>query len=126
VVESEESGWTVAARERQGRILVLLQGHPEYAPTTLLREYRRDIRRFARGSLLTYPEVPSHYVDRGGVDLLEAIRAAKSHGPRGASGDGFPFDAAARHVVAGWEHASVQFFANWMIDAHRRATKLSV
>jgi hypothetical protein len=34
--------------KRQRSLFVLLQGHPEYDPTTLLREYRRDVGRFLR------------------------------------------------------------------------------
>ena len=36
-------------------LFVFLQGHPEYDPTTLLREYRRDVGRFLRRERDGYP-----------------------------------------------------------------------
>ena len=50
LVASADSGWTVATREESGRLLVLLQGHPEYSSTTLLREYRRDVNEYLQGT----------------------------------------------------------------------------
>ena len=47
LTRSEEVG--VDLFTRQGRALnVYLQGHPEYGPSTLLNEYKRDIGRFLR------------------------------------------------------------------------------
>jgi len=37
------------------------QGHPEYQPDTLLREYARDVRRFRTGILTTPPAIPIGY-----------------------------------------------------------------
>ena len=53
----------------RGRPWLLLQGHPEYGPATLIDQYRRDIGRFLRGARPDYPEPP--------VDGLEAESAAR-------------------------------------------------
>ena len=119
VVASAESGWTIAARETRDRILVLLQGHPEYSVTTLLREYRRDVRRHLEGTAATHPSLPVNYLDSAGVALLEAFRVTCEGGGTGA-GCEFPYQAAARCISADWTPASWQFFANWMSDALRR------
>jgi homoserine O-succinyltransferase/O-acetyltransferase len=55
-------------------LFVLLQGHPEYDSTTLLREYRRDVGRFLRRERENYPEVPQHYLDETTELSLEAFR----------------------------------------------------
>ncbi len=53
----------------RGRPWLLLQGHPEYPPATLIDQYRRDVGRFLRGIRPDYPAAP--------VDGLEAESAAR-------------------------------------------------
>ena len=55
-------------------LFVLLQGHPEYDSTTLLREYRRDVGRFLRREREDYPALPRHYLDGPSERSLEAFR----------------------------------------------------
>jgi len=67
------AGFTVLARSPEAGVdmfvkegtspHLFVQGHPEYDTYTLLREYRRDIRRFLRGELETYPGMPRGYFD---------------------------------------------------------------
>ena len=48
---SGEAGWSVATRTVRRSAVVLMQAHPEYGATSLLREYQRDARRYrARGA----------------------------------------------------------------------------
>src|SRR5208282_4568458 len=49
LIESPEMNWTVAVKDRGSCTFVLIQGHPEYSTSSLLREYRRDLQRFLRG-----------------------------------------------------------------------------
>ncbi len=119
VVSSDRTGWTVAARERRGRLLVLLQGHPEYKATTLLKEYRRDVRRFLDGFTAVHPEQPFGYLDRTGVKLLKAFRErCESSAP--PSAEDFPYEAAVEHIRASWDNSSRQLLLNWMADAQER------
>lgn len=60
LVESEEAGVHLAVSEDQFR-LVFFQGHPEYDSISLLKEYKREILRFASGELSEYPPFPEHY-----------------------------------------------------------------
>ena len=120
VLLSEGGGWTLAHRSAHGRDLVLLQGHPEYLPTTLLREYRRDVRRFLDGSSATYPEVPTCYLDADGVGLCERFRAEYEGRRSNAPSPPFPFDAVAAHIIPSWERTAAHLFANWVSDARRR------
>lgn len=57
-----------------GSRFVFLQGHPEYEPDSLMREYRRDVGRFLRGERETYPEVPESYFDNDTVIRMENFR----------------------------------------------------
>ncbi|MDB5385185.1 MAG: homoserine O-succinyltransferase [Planctomycetaceae bacterium] len=44
-------------------LLVFFQGHPEYESKTLLGEYRRDVGRFLKGEMETYPLLPLNYFE---------------------------------------------------------------
>ena len=54
--------------------LLFAQGHPEYDTYTLLREYRRDIRRFLRGEVETYPSMPRGYFDEDSAANFREFR----------------------------------------------------
>jgi len=41
--------------------LVFFQGHPEYDMNSLLKEYKREVTRFAKGEIDNYPPFPEHY-----------------------------------------------------------------
>jgi homoserine O-succinyltransferase len=121
VVASPLTGWSVATRHSEGRVLVLLQGHPEYGPLTLLKEYRRDVRRFFEGFLPTHPAIPVDYLDAIGMELLESFRdrcESRSAPPL----DEFPYEDVAKHVDFRWEHGSKRLFTNWIADAAIRST----
>ena len=53
---------------------VFFQGHPEYGAHTLLKEYRRDIKRFLRRERETYPSMPKGYFDAAATRLLTDFR----------------------------------------------------
>ncbi len=75
------AGWAVAARECGDSLFVLCQGHPEYSTLSLLREYRRDVRRFLFGrGTLPYPCLPEGYLSALAVHRLDrfAARACRS------------------------------------------------
>jgi homoserine O-succinyltransferase len=52
---------------------VFLQGHPEYDPGTLGREYLREMARFLAGETAERPAIPEHYFDRATENLLSEI-----------------------------------------------------
>ena len=47
VLQSEEVGWSVATKTVGRSEVVLVQAHPEYDASSLVREYVRDVRRYA-------------------------------------------------------------------------------
>src|SRR5262249_55506506 len=57
---SAEAGADIFAVERKS-LFLFIQGHPEYEADALLREYRRDIRRFLNNERETYPDLPANY-----------------------------------------------------------------
>jgi homoserine O-succinyltransferase len=60
--------------KQENSLFVFFQGHPEYEPDTLLREYRRDVGRYLRGEMNTYPLVPRGYFDLSTEGALIALQ----------------------------------------------------
>jgi homoserine O-succinyltransferase/O-acetyltransferase len=115
LAESVRGGWTIASDERGHCSFLLSQGHPEYDELTLLREYRRDVRRYVSGARAKYPSVPQGYLDKEGAALLRDFEAvATSERPGPALMAGFPFEVAAAHVAARWQQAAGAMFKNWL------------
>ena len=114
---SEGAGWSVAARKQGDALFVLCQGHPEYGTLSLLREYRRDVRRylFGRGAV-PYPRVPAGYLGDQAMDKLTAFeRRARAAGmDRHELWPTFPFDEVAATVENSWASASATLYANWV------------
>ncbi len=114
---SSGAGWSVAAREHRDGLFVLCQGHPEYGTLSLLREYRRDVRRclFGRGAI-PYPRLPDGYLGQEAVDKLtefEHRAYATDMDPR-ELWPTFPFDEVAATVENTWASASATLYANWL------------
>jgi homoserine O-succinyltransferase len=122
VLDGGRHGWTVATRDDGGCSLVLLQGHPEYSLDSLLREYRRDVRRYLDGERLDYPEIPAGYLRRPGVFALEAFKSrATSHRATPDVMGEFPFDEAVAHIAADWRQSARRLFGNWLGAVNARA-----
>jgi len=114
---SSGAGWSVAARQHRDGLFVLCQGHPEYGTLSLLREYRRDVRRslFGRGAV-PYPRLPDGYLGHEAVDKLtefERRAHATDVDPR-ELWPTFPFDGVAATVENTWASASATLYANWL------------
>ena len=120
-------GWSVASRTQGESTFVLCQGHLEYGTDSLLREFRRDVRRFLLGGgEATFPQPPQGYFDPDAGELLRELAAEAQTGahtdPVGTY-ERFPFDPLAARVTNRWAAPSRAFFANWLAAA-RGATDL--
>lgn len=125
LAQSRDGGWTVAVGERGQCRVLLLQGHPEYEPLTLLREYRRDVRRYLLGHQGSYPHLPKGYLDSEGLRALEKFEAEVTGQANVlASMDSFPFEFVAGHVDVDWQGASRLFMGNWALSVRERANRL--
>jgi homoserine O-succinyltransferase/O-acetyltransferase len=120
LVESPHAGWTVATREREGALTVMFQGHPEYSRDTLLREYRRDLRRYVEGERPTMPAIPAGYLDGAGQSIAEQFGdRINNRATNGSSLDDFPFDLLVPHITADWSDASSRLVSNWLSYVER-------
>ena len=111
------AGWAVATRKHREGLFLLCQGHPEYSTLSLLREYRRDVRRslFGRGAV-PYPPAPEGYLAPEGTAILEefAERAAAPGADPRELWASFPFDETAATVENSWAAPSATLYANWL------------
>jgi len=94
-------------------LFLFVQGHPEYDPLALLREYRRDIRRFLASERDSYPEMPRNYFDEDAAAALAAFRE-QARGKRDV--DLLPsFPAIAEGSLSrAWHAPAVRIYANWL------------
>lgn len=111
---TDHDHWTAASKVVGECLLVLYQGHPEYDQLALLREYRRDWRRFHLGASARPPQAPVGYLDEAGSAELARLQRLAQMGPDPSLVDAVPFDQLADHVVASWQGVSEQIYSNWI------------
>jgi len=70
LIESEEAGVHMAVSPDQFGILYF-QGHPEYDTNSLLKEYKREVARFAAGERQDYPPHPENYFGDEAASIAE-------------------------------------------------------
>ncbi|HET9059714.1 MAG TPA: homoserine O-succinyltransferase, partial [Acidimicrobiales bacterium] len=115
LVRGEGCGWTVAAARRGQCQIMLFQGHPEYGRLTLLREYRRDVRRYLLGTQGSYPNIPPGYLDHAAQDMLTAFRRKVTDGEFSTTTmSRFPYELVARGVMADWCSPARRLMSNWV------------
>ncbi|MGA3214593.1 MAG: homoserine O-succinyltransferase [Acidimicrobiales bacterium] len=115
LIESPEMNWTVAVKDRGRCTFVLVQGHPEYSTTSLLREYRRDMQRFLRAERPVAPVIPVGYLDDESHRLLERFEARALAYPLAPElMNEFPFEQVAERLVNTWQSSGTRLFANWL------------
>ena len=123
---SSGAGWAVAARQKGSGLFVLCQGHPEYGTLSLLREYRRDVRRslFGRGAV-PYPRLPDGYLGEEAIEKLTGFERqahATDMDPR-ELWPTFPFEEVAATVENSWASASATLYSNWLEVARSAAAE---
>jgi homoserine O-succinyltransferase/O-acetyltransferase len=100
---------------RQDRSFHLfLQGHPEYAASALLREYRRDIGRYLRGERDTYPALPENYFDGEAVATAAAFRERALADRRQHLITSFPFGALELGLETPWRPCAIGIYEKWL------------
>ncbi len=74
LTQSEHAGVDLFVKKKTDSLFLYFQGHPEYGALTLLKEYRRDIRRFLRGERETYPSMPRGYFNAATSAILSEFQ----------------------------------------------------
>jgi homoserine O-succinyltransferase len=114
LVDSPVAGVHLAVSEDLFKV-VFFQGHPEYDTISLLKEYKREVGRYARGEREDYPPFPDNYLDLQvqGVltEHMERVVAAK--------GSGAPVPELPEHLIVPtlnntWHDTAEAVIGNWI------------
>jgi homoserine O-succinyltransferase/O-acetyltransferase len=119
---SDEVGWTVATKVVDRSLVVVIQGHPEYGPSSLLREYQRDVRRYACHERDTLPCLPSGCVGPEDAEALAELHRRVVGGERDpALVEAFDFDQAGARAPWPWRDLAVLLYGNWLSGVPMRS-----
>ena len=113
LTESAEAGVDMFAKQLRSRF-VFFQGHPEYDAHTLLKEYRRDVKRFLRQERETYPTMPYGYFDAAATKLLNEFQASALSNLREEQMLFFPEAFLTDALRNTWQASAVSIYSNWL------------
>jgi homoserine O-succinyltransferase/O-acetyltransferase len=111
---SAKGGVDVFVKEKKKSLFVHFQGHPEYGALTLLKEYRRDIKRFLGRERETFPTMPVGYFDPTATQLLTDFQKAALSKRREETVALFPEAALAQGLRNTWKSAATSVYRNWL------------
>ena len=114
LVESAEAGVHLAV-SADGFRIVFFQGHPEYDTVSLLKEYKREVLRYARGERDDYPPLLDNYFTLRTQAVLdehcERVLAARA---RGRLVPEFPESLVAASLDNTWHDTAEAVIDNWI------------
>jgi homoserine O-succinyltransferase len=113
LTRSVEAGVDTFVRQRKSTAL-FFQGHPEYDAGALLREYRRDVRRFLRGERESYPDMPRGYFDRAAAAELAAFRLRAIADRREDLLAEFPSSVTEAKLTPNRDSPAALIYGNWL------------
>lgn len=114
LAESTQGGVHMASSPDRVRV-IYMQGHPEYDASSLLKEFRRELRRFAQGERDDPPPLPENYFSAEAEQLaLQALDRALR-----ARTSGNEFDDTLEADLDGlldntWSDTAKAIFNNWL------------
>src|ERR1700739_1526910 len=114
ITKSAEAGVDSFAKRKTNSLFVHFQGHPEYGSRTLLKEYRRDVRRFLCGERDTYPPLPEGYFDAAAASLLAEFRENALSNRREDTIANFPESPFVATLQNGWNSSANSIYRNWL------------
>jgi homoserine O-succinyltransferase len=114
LTSSIQGGADLFVKQKKNSLFVHFQGHPEYWAGTLLKEYRRDIKRFLRKERETYPTMPYGYFDAATSKLLAEFQGTAVVNPKPEHMVFFPEAIVAASLRNTWQFSAVHLYRNWL------------
>ncbi len=114
LTQSPDFGVDSFVKRRKRSLFVHFQGHPEYGPLTLMKEYRRDIKRFVRKEREAYPTMPSGYFDDCSTRLMQEFERDVLAAPGEEQMAFFPEAVAIERLEHRWRSSAISIYANWL------------
>jgi homoserine O-succinyltransferase len=119
LVESEEAGVHLAV-SADGFRTVFMQGHPEYDTVSLLKEYKREVMRFARGERSDFPPFPENYFGLRAKGILDEYRdRLEAETARGKPPPEFPEELVASGLHNTWHDTAEAVVDNWIGNVYQ-------
>ena len=121
-LQSEEVGWSVVTKTVGQSEVVLVQAHPEYDPSSLVREYARDVRRYAGREQDELPRLPLDCVTGPDWDRLRRLHRRILGGERDpALAAAFPFEEVCTRAPWPWRGVAQRLYANLLGTIPKRS-----
>jgi len=114
LTQSAEGGVDSFVKKKKRSLFVHFQGHPEYGAQTLLKEYRRDIKRFLKLERESYPSKPTGYFDEVSAQLVAEFRDVALSDRREELMEGFPEAALSSTLEKTWHSSATAIYRNWL------------
>lgn len=114
LTKSAEAGVDCFVKRKIHSLFLHFQGHPEYQARTLLKEYKRDIKRFLSGERDTYPSLPRGYFDAEATMLLEVYKESAIANRHEELIIAFPESALVARLHNGWNSSASLIYRNWL------------
>jgi homoserine O-succinyltransferase len=119
---ADSVGWCLVTKDVGHSRLVLVQGHPEYDPASLLAEYRRDVRRYVEHERDTLPCLPLDCAGNGDWEQLVELQATLEAGDRSPTRfAAFDFEQAGTRAPWPWRATAIRLYANWLAATPHRS-----
>jgi homoserine O-succinyltransferase/O-acetyltransferase len=113
LTKSADAGVDLFVKKKKKSLFVHFQGHPEYMAQTLLKEYRRDVKRFLRRERETYPTMPQGYFDAAAARLMNDFREKALAVPSEEIMASFP-ESAINGLASSWHASAMSVYRNWL------------
>ena len=95
--------------------MVFFQGHPEYDTVSLLKEYKREVMRYAAGECEDYPPFPDNFFpEREQAVLLEYRLHLQTALKNGLDMPEFPEQLVSMRLNNTWHDTAEGIVANWI------------
>jgi homoserine O-succinyltransferase len=112
VLTRTEGGGVDTVVKQDAGLFVFFQGHPEYQSGSLMGEYRRDVGRYCRGEMKTYPLLPLDYFDEETERSLREIEARASRQEKLLGEVSTVLSSVRIHNT--WRSTAVLIYRNWL------------
>jgi homoserine O-succinyltransferase len=125
LTQSPDAGVDSFIKMKRDSLFVHFQGHPEYETETLLKEYRRDIRRFLRFERETYPAMPHGYFGRTAIAAFDKFELKARLNRTEDSMSEFPAGSEIGEIPRSWKSSSISIYRSWLnyIASRKRESK---
>jgi homoserine O-succinyltransferase/O-acetyltransferase len=130
LTRTSDGGVDTFVKQDEG-LFVFFQGHPEYESETLMGEYRRDVGRYLKGEMDTYPLLPLDYFEEETERSLREIEAkARTSRQEKLLGEVSAVINSV-HIRNTWSSTAALIYRNWLEHLykqkhHRGKLRLSV